>query len=919
VPLKNTVIFPGALVTLNIGREKSIAAIKEAHAGERRFIAATQREAEIDQPGADDVFGIGSLVEIKQYEPQSDGTIQLVVRGVSRARIVRWAATDPYLLVVFEAQEEPAEAGHQAEAIVRHTHTLFERFTHLSRRISADDNAAAASITDPGKLADTLTGHVVADHVVQQDLLETLNPLERLEKLCVTLGNEIEILELENKIRQKVRQQVDKNQREYYLKEQLRAIQEELGHDQTSEIAELREKVAAKGLSEEVGAKVAKELDRLERMPAHSAELVVLRNYIDWILALPWRERSEDRLDMKFAQQVLDADHYGLEKVKERIIEFLAVRQLRIMQAQREQAADEAAQNGQVAETDQSGQSDQVESSGAHARATGRRAGAPGGGVHDPNGGAGSPTGGFPHRGLGPRHRGLRQEQLHSDSAPLSPNAYKGPILCLIGPPGVGKTSLGQSVAHALGRKFVRMSLGGVHDEAEIRGHRRTYVGALPGRIIQSMKTAGVRNPVFLLDEIDKLAADYRGDPSAALLEVLDPEQNATFADHYLEVPYDLSEVFFICTGNNRFTIPRPLADRMDIVQIPGYTEEEKIAIGRQYVLPKVLNEHGLGANQVQVPESAMRFIISRYTREAGVRGLERQLATICRKAALKIVQKPEARLRISEKNIEQFLGVPRYNPDRAQERGQVGVATGLAWTETGGTLLPVEVVTMPGKGGLMVTGQLGEVMQESARAALSYIRSRADALDLPAGFADNLDIHIHLPEGAIPKDGPSAGITMATAVISALTRRPVRSDLAMTGEITLRGRVLPIGGLKEKTLAAHRVGIRALLVPAENAKDLADIPAKVRAQMTITLVESMDDVIRIALLPASPEPQDKGGGAAESEKQVADGEPVPPPPVQLYPERELPQQEVAEERTTVIPPDATPHLDEQPSFGPSA
>jgi ATP-dependent Lon protease len=854
VPLKNTVIFPGAVVTLNIGREKSIEAIKDANVGERRFIAATQREAEVPQPGPEDVFVVGSLVEIKQYEPQTDGTIQLVVTGIARARIAEWIATDPFLRVEYHEVEEATEAGAQSLALVRHAHSLFERFTHLSRRINADDSTAAAQITEPGKLADVLAVHVVTDHLVQQDLLETIDPLERLEKLCVTLGNEIEILELENKIRQKVRQQVDKNQREYYLKEQLRAIQEELGHDQASEIAELREKIAGKGLNDEVATKVAKELDRLERMPAHSAELVVLRNYIDWILALPWSERTDDRLDMKYAQRVLDEDHFGLEKVKERIIEFLAVRQLRMMQAQRQKQAAEAARG-----------SDDGGETSARAR---------------------------------------------NEPIPLSPTAHKGPILCLIGPPGVGKTSLGQSIARSLGRKFVRISLGGVHDEAEIRGHRRTYVGALPGRIIQSMKTAGVRNPVFLLDEIDKLSSDYRGDPSAALLEVLDPEQNATFADHYLEVPYDLSEAFFICTGNNRYTIPRPLADRMDIVQLPGYTEEEKIAIGRQFVLPKVLTEHGLSPNQVQVPEGSMRYIINRYTREAGVRGLERQLANICRKAALRIIQKPEARLRMTEKSIEQFLGVPRYSPDQPQDRGQIGVATGLAWTETGGTLLPVEVVTMPGKGSLMVTGQLGEVMQESARAGMSYIRSRADALDLPAGFADNLDIHIHLPEGAIPKDGPSAGITMALAVISALTQRAIRSDLAMTGEITLRGRVLPIGGLKEKALAAHRVGIRSLLVPAENAKDLAEIPAKVRAEMTITLVESMDDVIRIALLPASPQAEGPSGG--EASERSAEREPTPPAP-QFYP---VPAQEVAKDQGALMPPDPSTHLEEQPGLG---
>ncbi|HKS71223.1 MAG TPA: endopeptidase La, partial [Ktedonobacterales bacterium] len=816
VPLKNTVIFPDMKVTLAIGRDKSVLAVREASDHGRRFVVSAQRHGDIDSPGPDDVFPIGTLVELKQQEAQSDNTLQVVVEGIARVRVDRWVAQDPYLRVAADELRPQADDATQAVALVRHTQGLFERFAQLSRRFNADDIATVARIEQPGELADTLAVHLYGDFAQQQEMLETLDPLARLEKVCVTLGNEIEILDLENKIRQKVRQQVDKNQREYYLKEQLRAIQEELGNDQAGEVAELREKIAAKGLPEEVAARVTKELDRLERMPAHSAELVVLRNYIDWVLALPWSERTEDRLDMKYAQKVLDEDHYGLEKVKERIVEFLAVRQLRMLHAQREAAAH-----------------------GSPANEAGRKS-----------------------------------------------TTHKGPILCLVGPPGVGKTTLGKSIARALGRKFVRISLGGVHDEAEIRGHRRTYVGALPGRILQAMKTAGTVNPVFLLDEVDKLASDYRGDPAAALLEVLDPDQNNTFADHYLEVPYDLSEVFFLCTGNNRYSIPRPLADRMDIVQIPGYTEEEKVAIGRGYVLPKVLEEHGLGRSQVQVPEATMRYIISHYTREAGVRGLERQLATICRKAALRIVQKPDARLRITEKNVEQFLGVPRYMPDKAQDRGQVGVATGLAWTEHGGTLLPVEVVTMPGKGGVMVTGQLGDVMQESSRAAISYIRSRAATLEIPENFNESLDIHIHLPEGAVPKDGPSAGITMATAVISALTRRPVRSDLAMTGEITLRGRVLPIGGLKEKALAAYAVGIRNLLVPAENNKDLADIPAKIRAEMNITLVESMDEVIRLALLPAV-EPNGAATDRAERDEKVAaaavPGGKTVPPAAEMY------------------------------------
>ncbi len=789
VPLKNTVVFPRTRVTLTIGREKSIRAVEEALVEDRQFIAGTQCKAELDDPQPEDIFPTATLVDIVSHQRQ-DGTIQLVVEGARRVKIVEYAETDPFLKAVAVIPIEPTAAGVQAEALVRHATSLFEKYAQLNRRFSNEDISSVIALKNPSRLADVLAAHVVTDHMAQMDLLETLDPTDRLEKICVTLGNEIEILELESKIRQRVRQQVDKNQKEYYLKEQLRAIQEELGHDTASEVQELRDRVAKKGMSPEAETKVRKEIDRLERMPQHSAELVVLRNYIDWMLALPWGERTEDRLDANFAKQVLDEDHYGLDKVKERIIEFLAVRQLRM----------------------------------------------------------------------------LREKKLGSASG----NGHKGPILCLIGPPGVGKTSLGHSIARALGRKFARISLGGVHDEAEIRGHRRTYVGALPGRIIQGMKTVGVRNPVFLLDEIDKMASDYRGDPAAALLEVLDPEQNNTFTDHYLEVPYDLSEVFFICTGNIRYQIPRPLADRMDIVEIPGYTEEEKVAIGRDHLLPKVLREHGLGEDQVQISPKAMRFIISRYTREAGVRSLERQLAAVSRKAALRIIQKPNTHIRLTPQNTEQFLGIPRYSSDRATERGQVGVATGLAWTEHGGTLLPVEVVTMPGKGSLQVTGQLGEIMQESARAALSYIRSRSDELKVPPDFTEQLDLHIHLPEGAIPKDGPSAGITIALAIISALTRRPVRNDLAMTGEITLRGRVLPIGGLKEKVLAAHRVGIRDVLVPEENRKDIPDIPAKIRSEMHFRFVRSMDEVVSEGLLPEQAEEPEQPPEGGQQEQQVA-------------------------------------------------
>jgi ATP-dependent Lon protease len=837
---KERIIFPGERVTFAENGELALRALKAAYAGyvdparvtlsepapapakraRAKATAASQepQRASAPEPAARSLIALyqpesaesnehpvlGMLVNVISFEEQGERGAQVTLEGVARARLTNWTQREPHEAVSYEVITTIEPNTTRAKALLNQANKLFEKLAMLDRRFNPDDVAEAARVTEPGKLADRLAARVMTDLARQAEILLALDPLDRLEAVCVALGNEIEIRDLENKIRQKVRQQVDKNQREYYLKEQLRAIQEELGADQISEVRELRERIERKGFPDDARAKITKELDRLERMPSHSAELVVLRNYIDWMLALPWVERTEDRLDMEFAQKTLDDEHFGLEKVKERIVEFLAVRQLRILRVQ--ERAREAA----------------------------------------------------------------RSAESPAEAAALaaSATAHKGPILCLIGPPGVGKTSLGRSIAHALGREFVRISLGGVHDEAEIRGHRRTYVGALPGRIIQAMRTAGTINPVFLLDEIDKLASDYRGDPSAALLEALDPEQNSAFSDHYLETPYDLSQCFFICTGNNRHQIPSALADRMDTIEIPGYTEEEKIEIGRRFVLPKTLAEHGLAPSQVQIPISVMRAIISGYTREAGVRSLERQLATICRKTALRIVVKPNMRIRVTEKSLEQYLGAPHYLPEKALDAGMVGVATGLAWTSAGGTLLPVEVLTMPGKGGLMITGQLGDVMQESARAALSYIRSRADELDLPEEFPGDMDIHIHLPEGAIPKDGPSAGITMALAMISALTHRPVRGDIAMTGEITLRGRVLPIGGLKEKALAASRVGIHHLIIPAENDKDLAEIPAKIRAGITFTEVENMDEVIRVALTPLP-------AAEATTPSDLAPGQPV--------------------------------------------
>jgi ATP-dependent Lon protease len=779
VALKNIVAFPQNRHALPVAREKTIRAIEEAMMRPGHLlVVAAQRDAEIDDPQPQDIHSIGTLTEVSTMHRQQDGSLQVLLRGISRVHIEQYIDMEPFIRATVSVPEEQRVQGAQADAFVRYATNLFERYAQLNRRFSVEDINSIVSLKTADRLSDTLAAHLVSDTQQQQDLLETLDPMARLEKITVIMGNEIEILELEMSIRNRVRSQVDRTQKEFYLREQLRAIQEELGIDSDSEIAELRKKLAEKKLPAEVAAKVRKEIDRLEHTPAQSAELGVLRSYIDWVLALPWTESSEETFDIEKTRQILNEDHYGLEGIKERIIEFLAVRQLRLQ---------------------------------------------------------------FANRG----------GQLNREG--------QGQILCFIGPPGVGKTSLGQSIATALGRKFARISLGGVHDEAEIRGHRRTYVGALPGRIIQSMKTVGVRNPVFLLDEIDKLSSEYRGDPAAALLEVLDPAQNSTFVDHYLELPFDLSDVFFICTGNVKYQIPRPLADRMDIIDLPGYMLEEKINIGMRHLLPRVLNEHGLTQQQLKVPQNVMQHIITDYTREAGVRNLERQLANICRKSARRVLEKPNSRTRITLNNLEQYLGTPRYSSTPPLQKSQVGSALGLAVTEMGGIMLPVEVVTMLGKGDLLVTGQLGDVMRESAMAALSYIRTRATELHIDPNFQDNTDLHIHLPEGAIPKDGPSAGITIATALISALTRRPVRGDIAMTGEVTLLGSVLPIGGLKEKVLGAQQANITHLIVPAANKKDLAEIPEKIRQHLQISLVENMDQVIDIALLPAPEEAPEAG------------------------------------------------------------
>jgi len=778
VALKNMVVFPRTRMTLAVAREKSVRAVEEAMMQpEHLLVAASQHDPDIDDPQSKDIYSTGTLVEITTMHQQPDGSYQLLLSGVRRVQIEDYDELEPFLRVSITTPQEIQVRGPQADALVRHATNLFERYAQLNRRFSVEDINSIVALKTAARLSDMLAAHLVTDPEQQQELLEALDPLARLEKICVIMGNEIEILELEATIRSRVRSQVDRTQKEFYLREQLRAIQEELGMETSSEVNELRTRLNEKSMPSEIATRVRKEIDRLERTSPQSAEISVLRSYIDWILALPWTERSDDSFSIEFTRRVLDEDHYGLEGIKERIIEFLAVRQLRQRRASQD---------------------------------------------------------GYTNR------------------------ESQGQILCFIGPPGVGKTSLGRSIARALGRKFARISLGGVNDEAEIRGHRRTYVGALPGRIIQSMKTVGVRNPVFLLDEVDKLSSEYRGDPAAALLEVLDPEQNNNFTDHYLEVPYDLSEVFFICTGNVKYQIPRALADRMDIIDLPGYMLEEKVNIGLRHLLPAVMVEHGLAPAQLKIPQTVMQQIVTGYTREAGVRNLERQLATICRKAARRIIEKPETRLRLTSNSLEQYLGTPRYTESPIVQKTQVGVAMGLAVTEMGGILLPVEVATMVGKGEVLITGQLGDVMRESAFAALSYIRSRAEELQIDPNFQDSTDLHIHMPENALPKDGPSAGITIATALISAITGRPIRPGIAMTGEITLRGRVLGIGGLKEKVLAAHHANIFNLLIPLENKKDLADVPAKIRQSINFTIVDSMDQVIQAALLEA-PDTESRG------------------------------------------------------------
>ncbi len=764
LPLRGLTVFPYMILHFDVGRVKSIKALEEAMINNQLIFLVTQKEAKTDSPSEEDIYSVGTISKVKQLLKLPGDTIRVLVEGVSRAEISEFTQTEPFFMAeVVEKIFMPDEENQvEIEALKRRVMAVFEDYVKLSNKISPETVLSITTIEDAGQLSDLVASNIFLKVEQKQEILNEFDPRIRLEKLLETIIKEMEILEIEKNISARVRKQIDKTQKEYYLREQLKAIQTELGDKEgiTGEVEEYKEKLKTAGLPEEVEKKVLKELDRLLKMPSGSAEGSVVRTYLDWIFDLPWSKSTDEVLDLAKAKEILDEDHYGLEKVKDRIIEYLAVRKLQ--------------------------------------------------------------------------------------------NNLKGPILCLAGPPGVGKTSIAKSIARALNRNYVRMSLGGVKDESEIRGHRRTYVGAMPGRIIASLKQAGSKNPLVLLDEIDKMSSDFRGDPASAMLEVLDGEQNFAFRDHYMELPFDLSDVMFLTTANNLDTIPRPLLDRMEVINLSSYTEEEKVNIATKYLVPKQVEAHGLKPQNLKMDEKTVRDIINFYTREAGVRSLEREIATVCRKAAKNLVTSSANSVKVTQKNLEKYLGTKRFRYDKANEKDEIGVATGLAWTPVGGDTLSIEVTLMNGNGKLELTGQLGDVMKESARAAMSFIRSRADQLDIDKEFHNNCDIHIHVPEGAIPKDGPSAGITLATAMISALTGIPVKKNVAMTGEITLRGRVLPIGGLKEKVLAAHRAGINTIIVPVENKKDIDDIPENVREKIKFVLASDMDTVISTALVKHS-------------------------------------------------------------------
>lgn len=765
--LRGLTVFPNMVLYFDVGRYKSISAIEEAMELEQKIILVSQKDAKIDDPSIEDIYKVGTIALIKQILKLPGGTIRVLAEGIKRGRIIEYTQYEPYFKVKVEEEsfDYSEEEILKQEALMRSILDIFDAYIKLSNKVSPELIISVQDVDEPGNLADIIAANILVKTEDKQSILNELNPVKRLEKLYGMLSKEIQILEIENEINKKIKKQLDNMQKEYYLREQLKAIKEELGEYDSvvNEIDEYREKIEESNLSEEVYDRVTKELNRLSLMSPMSAEAGVIRNYIDCILELPWNEETKDNDDLKRAAKILDEDHYGLDDVKERIIEYLAVKQL----------------------TDD----------------------------------------------------------------------MRGPILCFVGPPGVGKTSIARSIARALDRKFVRMSLGGVRDEAEIRGHRRTYVGAIPGRIISGIREAGTKNPVFLLDEIDKMGSDFRGDPTSALLEVLDREQNFEYRAHYIDLPFDLSKVLFITTANTIDTIPKPLLDRIEVIRIAGYTEEEKLNIATKYLIPKQLKEHGLKERSILISDNTILHIIKYYTREAGVRNLEREIAKLCRKAARRIIETGQTSVRISTNNLDKYLGIPRYQYNKIEKRAQIGVVTGLAWTAVGGEVLSVEAIAMPGVGKLNLTGKLGAVMKESANAGLSYIRSKAKEFGIDPHFYKNTDIHVHVPEGAIPKDGPSAGITMATAMLSALSQIPVKNNIAMTGEITLSGRVLPIGGLKEKALAAHRAGIERLIIPLENKKDIEEIPINIRKKLDILLVEHMDDVLKYSLV-SMPKPR---------------------------------------------------------------
>ncbi|HZR29021.1 MAG TPA: endopeptidase La [Terriglobales bacterium] len=763
MPIRDVVIFPFMMTPFVVGRESSVRALEAALASDKKIFLATQHDASVDEPKPGEIYQVGTIVNIVQSLKLQDGNIKVLVEGLERGKVEEIKESDGYLLATVQTASYPPLHSPAIETGIQRATSLFEQYVKLCQSLNYETMIAAVKMDDPARLTDTISANLQLSIEEKQELLEIFDPTERLNRICDVLDIEIEKLNMDRTIQSRVKRQMEKAQKEYYLNEKIKAIQKELGRGEKSEFDELKKKVDSAGMPKDVHEKALQELKKLEAMPPMSAESTVSRNYLDWLLAVPWRKRSKEIRNIKRAEEILNSDHYGLEKIKDRILEFLAVRQL----------------------------------------------------VKNP----------------------------------------KGSILCFVGPPGVGKTSLGMSIAKATGRKFVRMSLGGVRDEAEIRGHRRTYIGALPGQLIQMMKKAGTKNPVIMLDEIDKMSTDFRGDPSSALLEVLDPEQNHSFMDHYLDVEYDLSQVFFIATANVLHTIPAALQDRMEVLRLHGYTEPEKLEIAKQYLVRKQREATGLTEKNIALSDDAITGIIRGYTREAGVRNLEREIGNICRKIARRVVKDgADYNISVTGENVGELLGVIKYRDTLAHEKNEVGLVTGLAWTEVGGSILSTEITIVDGKGKLTTTGKLGDVMQESAQAAMSYIRSRAHRLGLPRDFYRNVDIHLHVPEGAIPKDGPSAGITIATAMASALSKIPVRRDVAMTGEITLRGKVLPIGGLKEKLLAAHRAGIFEVILPRENEKDLPDVPQSLLSQIKLHFADTMDEVLPIALERPLPE-----------------------------------------------------------------